>query len=262
MLQSIDSDIWVVDRPLTFFGLALGSTMTVVRLPCGRLWLHSPVTLDGPLKERLDALGPVGFITAPSKVHHMFVSAYLQAYPDAELHVAPGLDKKRKDFKGSTELSAVSPASWKGVLSGQPIEGMPLMNEVVFFHHPSRSLLVTDLLFNICKPKGAWTRFYLFCMGASGGPRQSRMVKFCVRDRSAVARSLSPVFQWPFERVIVAHGSVLESGGREALRRACAWLWRGASQLPPGPMADGDRLGRPAEAPRGESEGRPCPPRP
>jgi len=32
------------------------------------------------------------------------------------------------------------------------------------------------------------------------------------------------ILAWDFDRVVVAHGEVLESGGREALRQGYAWL--------------------------------------
>jgi hypothetical protein len=32
---------------------------------------------------------------------------------------------------------------------------------------------------------------------------------------------------WDFDRIVIAHGEVLESGGREALRAGYAWLLAG-----------------------------------
>jgi hypothetical protein len=48
--------------------------------------------------------------------------------------------------------------------------------------------------------------------------------RLLVRDRAAARRSLERILAWDFERVVVAHGAVLESGGREALRAAYTWL--------------------------------------
>jgi hypothetical protein len=45
-----------------------------------------------------------------------------------------------------------------------------------------------------------------------------------VRDRAAARRSLETILAWDFDRVVVTHGRALETGGREALRRAFAWL--------------------------------------
>jgi hypothetical protein len=52
----------------------------------------------------------------------------------------------------------------------------------------------------------------------------SRLLRFAIRDKAACRRSIDRILEWDFERVVVTHGEVLESGGREALRSAYAWL--------------------------------------
>ena len=224
MLKTIADEVWVADQPLKFFGLALGARMTVIRLPDGHLWIHSPIRLDEELQGQLRALGPVGFLVAPSKVHHLFIKPYIEAFPDAQVYVAPGLPKKREDLASATVLGSDPPEAWSAVIEQQLLLGAPYMNEVVFFHRPSESLLVTDLMFNISEARGWWTRNYLRWMGALGGPRQSKMVRYCTRDRHAMARSLDRVFEWPFSRVVGTHGDVLETDAKSALGAACAWF--------------------------------------
>jgi hypothetical protein len=166
----------------------------------------------------------VGYLIAPSKVHHLFIKPYMEAFPEAQVFVAPGLPKKRKDLAAATVLGPNAPAAWSAVMDQQFLAGAPFMNETVFFHRPSGSLLVTDLMFNISEASGWWTRSYLKWVGAIGGPRQSKMVRFCTRDRAAMAESLETVFAWPFTRVVVTHGEVLEADARSALWAACAWF--------------------------------------
>jgi hypothetical protein len=45
-----------------------------------------------------------------------------------------------------------------------------------------------------------------------------------VRDRVAFRQSLKRILEWPFERIVVAHGEVSEKGGRDELVRGYAWL--------------------------------------
>jgi hypothetical protein len=52
----------------------------------------------------------------------------------------------------------------------------------------------------------------------------SSLDPFLIRDRSAARRSLERILAWDFDRVVVAHGDVLESGGPDALRAGYAWL--------------------------------------
>ncbi|MCG7533934.1 DUF4336 domain-containing protein [Pseudoalteromonas sp. OOF1S-7] len=48
--------------------------MTIVRLPCGGLWVHSPICLTPGLREQVDALGPVTYLVAPNHLHHLFMA--------------------------------------------------------------------------------------------------------------------------------------------------------------------------------------------
>jgi len=223
-LSTVADDLWVVDRPFKVIGVWLGTRMTVVRLPDGRLLLHSTVKLDDELRAEIDALGPVAFIVAPNKVHHLFVGDYVAAYPDAQLFGAPGLAKKRKDLPFAGELSPEPQPEWRDVLEQNLLEGAPLMNEVDFLHKPSRTLLVTDLAFNISASPHWWTRRYLRMMGAWGGFGQSKMVHWSVRDRAAARASVDRILAWDFDRVIVTHGDVLDSGGKAELDRVCGWM--------------------------------------
>ena len=45
-----------------------------------------------------------------------------------------------------------------------------------------------------------------------------------IRDRRAARESLERILAWDFDRIIVSHGEVLESGGHEILRRGYSWL--------------------------------------
>ncbi|MBW4663149.1 MAG: hypothetical protein KME01_02955 [Chroococcus sp. CMT-3BRIN-NPC107] len=46
MLKEIDTDIWVVDAPFKYFGLSVGTRMTVIRLN-NRLAVISPSKSKG-----------------------------------------------------------------------------------------------------------------------------------------------------------------------------------------------------------------------
>jgi glyoxylase-like metal-dependent hydrolase (beta-lactamase superfamily II) len=52
----------------------------------------------------------------------------------------------------------------------------------------------------------------------------SRLDPFLIRDRRAARQSLERILAWDFDRVVVAHGDVLENGGPDALRAGYAWL--------------------------------------
>ena len=55
------------------------------------------------------------------------------------------------------------------------------------------------------------------CFGRLG---TTRVLRNTFHDRDAVLASVKDVLAWDFDRIIVGHGDIVESGGKEALARA------------------------------------------
>jgi hypothetical protein len=227
MLRPLATDLWVAEQPLRFAGVELGARMTVVRLPGGRLLLHSPIARSPELAAEVERLGTPALVVAPNKLHHLYVQEWLAAYPASRLFVAPGLETKRPDLKVSGVLGDEPPAEWRDVLDQALLAGAPFTSEVVLFHRPSATLLATDLLFNVGEGSPALTRFAFRLVGAYGRPATTPLERVLVRDRDAFRRSLAKILAWPIERIVLAHGAVVESGGRAALAAAYAWVLGG-----------------------------------
>jgi hypothetical protein len=223
-LRPLAPDLWVADRPLALVVGDIGARMTVIRLRDGGLLLHSPVRLDDDTRHALDALGPVRAIVAPSKVHHLFVGDYRAAYPGAQLHGAPGLAEKRRDLRFDAVLGDEPPEAWRGEVAQHLFRGAPGLNEVVFLHVPSRTLVLTDLAFNVPADHTAGARVFYWLVGAAGRFGPHRFVRFLMRDRRTARASVETILAWDFDRVIVSHGDVLEHGGRERVAAAFAFL--------------------------------------
>lgn len=223
-LTKLDEDLWVARRPLKLIVGDVGARMTVIRLPDGALLVHSPVALDADTRTALDALGPVRWVLGPCMVHHFHLAGFAAAYPSAALLAAPGLPRKRRDLTFTHVLTDDLELSFGGAIAHHVFAGAPILNEVVLLHRPSRTLVLTDLAFNL--PPGARNEARLFhrIVGATGRFGPHRLVRLGIRDRAAAARSLEHVLGWDFDRVIVSHGEVLETGGRSALRDAFAFL--------------------------------------
>lgn len=223
-LRPLAQDLWAVERPQRFYGLEVGTRMTVVRLADGSLLLHSPVELDAALRRELDAIGRVRFAVAPNRVHHLYAGRVAEAYPEARLWVGPGLERKRPDLVFDGVLGDEAPAEWKGQLDQVFFRGRPYENEVVFFHRASRTLILCDLAFNFGPRTAAPTRLLMRLIRSYGRFGPSKLDPLLIRDRRAARQSLERILGWDFDRVVVAHGDVLESGGREGLREGYSWL--------------------------------------
>jgi hypothetical protein len=223
-LEPLAAGLWVATRPLPLWIGDVGTRMTVVRLASGELVLHSPVRLDAATREAVERVGRVRWLVGPSKPHHLFLGEWASAYPGAELCAAPGLAEKRRDLRLHHVLDDGWASPWGGELRHRLFAGAPLINEVVFFHPASRTLLLTDLAFHVQPGAANRARVFHWLVGAGRGFGPHRIIRAAIRDRAAARRSLEQILAWDFDRVVVTHGSVLETGGRAALERAFAFL--------------------------------------
>ena len=225
-LRRLAEDLWVVERAQSFYGLPVGARMTVMRLRDGRLLLHSPVSLDPALREELDAVGRVAYVVAPNRLHHLHAGDVRRCYPDARLWIAPGLERKRPDLAFEAVLGDEAPEAWRGQVDQVFCAGRPYENEVAFFHRASRTLILCDLAFHFGPSDAAPTRLLMKLLRSYGRLGPSKLDPLLIRDRRAARESLERILSWDFDRVVVAHGDVQESGGKALLRDGYAWLLR------------------------------------
>jgi len=226
-VERLADNLWVAKRPfqLPVVRAEVGTRMTIVRLADGGLFLHSPVRLDQGLRQALDELGQVRAIVAPSRVHHLFVGDYVAAYPQAKSYAAPGLPERRRDINFDAVLTDVAPDLWRGQLEQNIFRGAPVLNEVVFFHDASRTVIFTDLVFNlpVSARRNAPVFFRILDVPGKFGPH--RMIRRrAIRDRAAARQSVERILRWDFDRVIMSHGDVLETDGKARVGAAFAYL--------------------------------------
>ena len=222
-LESIAKDVWAAPMPHTLGGLHMGTRMTVVRLSDGSLFVHSPITLDDDLKKEINSLGPVGHIVAPSLFHHLFVGDFTATYPEAKTHGALGLEKKRSDLIFDATLDEEAEPSWRDDLSALKVEGCAL-GETVFFHHPSRTLISSDLIQNFDTSDHWATRWYLKAAGIHRQVGLSRVIRVMFRNKAEARRSINRVIEWNPERITLAHGTPILANAQESIRDAYEWL--------------------------------------
>ncbi len=223
MLEPIADNLWVTARRLRFAGVETGTRMTVVRLPDGGLFIHSPIPLAGGVREAVDALGRVKAIVAPSLFHHLSVGEWIAAYPDAVVCCCPGLERKRRDLKWQRVLGDEPEAEWRGEIDQVFFGARPLENEVVFFHRPSRTLITADAVFNLADHPSRFTRIVAWLIG-NRKPGATYFERVLIRNRAAAREQIDRMLAWKPERIVLAHGDLVPADGGEVLRRAYAWL--------------------------------------
>lgn len=227
-LRSIADDLWCADGDVFMpGGVHFPARMTVIRLDDGSLLLHSPLRIDDDLAAELEALGTVRHLVAPNTYHHLYIRGAKNRWPGATTYAAPGLSEKRADMTWDVILDEEAPEAWRGQVDQVLIAGAPKMNEVAMVHRKSRTLIVTDLIFNVQGGTKSWmTPWLLRMFGAWKKTTQSWMWRFLVKDRDAAAQSVETLMALDFDRIIVAHGDIIESDGHAVAEQALRWMRR------------------------------------
>ena len=219
---TVPNSVWHAQQPLKFGPISLTTRMTVVRLRDGSLWVHSPISPTHELIEELQKVGTVRYVVAPNKSHHLFFLAFLNAYPTAQGFIAAGLELKREDLSRFPQVPREAP--WGSELQGFFIEGLPILNETVWFHHDTGTLVLTDLLFCFAETNRGITALVSKLLGVRGKLGMSRTMKFAIKDKQALAKSVLPLLSLPVQRVIVAHDQIINEQPIARLTHAFAWL--------------------------------------
>lgn len=197
-------DLWSAEYTLAwqFGSVPIPVRMTVIRLRDGALAVHSPAPLDAELRAELDALGRVAYLVVPA-AHGKFAKGAAAAYPGAQVLEAEH-----------------APDAWAGEVETHLVAGFRL-REVVLLHRPSRTLVITDLAFNIHRSEHRFARVFFRANGMWQHFGPSRLIRrLAVSSRKEMRRSLEEILKWDFERILPGHGEVVEHGGPAALRAA------------------------------------------
>src|SRR5882672_712113 len=145
VLDTIAEDLFAFTDELRLpGGMNLPSRTTLVRR-AGKVLVHSPLAIDDARGAEIDALGDVDAIVAPSCIHYLFLAKAIARWPKARVLGATGLEKKVPGV-------GFEPLPASGEIEGlrvRRIEGFPSIGEHVFLDERSRTLVVTDLVFNV-----------------------------------------------------------------------------------------------------------------
>jgi len=234
VVQKIAPHLWVVETLMQIQGIPsvfvppvpswIEQTpvrMTVIEIPERKLFLHSPVPFTEELKQKIDALGEVAFVVAPSLLHHVNVLPYAQNYKKALCLMPRNLKKKRKDLEHFFYLED-HPA-----FAGSHIEQIFLAGhrseETAFFHPSTRTLIVADLCYNPGMEQGFLGRTFFRLVGAYGKPSLPFYHRLAVTDSKALKQSLEKILGWDFDRIILSHGTIIPNNGKEIFQKIWAW---------------------------------------
>jgi len=246
VIRNVTPSITTISLPFSRFGLIkFGGRATLVRLQSGGVVVFSPTTLNNDVKETISKMGEVKYIVAPDIEHHIFLGPWKEAYQHAKVIGPEGLREKRakqknedvffdyiftkenkRELKLPEELAAEFEVEYWDSHANK---------EIAFLHKPDNGTLIqADLLFNLYSNEqyskseedprtGVLTKLFHSFTNIHGKGQQRFLWHAASQDKKSFAESAKIVNAWKFERIIPAHGDVIEKDGNEVFRKMFAW---------------------------------------
>jgi Domain of unknown function (DUF4336) len=232
-LKPVADDVWIIDGPVIRFGPALlrmpfSTRATIIRLPGAALFVHSPTPLAPELQAQIADIGQPRWIIGPNRLHYWWIPDWRAAYPEAEVYVAPKTKQQaggRLDFNCRLlDRSAGYP--WDDHIATLPINGS-YMTEIAFFHHRSRTLVLTDLIENfeprkLKSPVMRWLAWIGGVRDPDGSTPRDMRTTFS-KNKPDVKAAVAKMIDWKPQAVILAHGRWYDREGCAELQRAFRW---------------------------------------
>ncbi len=231
ILKSVDDDIWIVDGALiSFKGIPFPTRMTVIRLENGDLFIHSPIELGDKLKEEIDHIGTVKHLISPNRIHYWWIDQWAKAYPEAIKWASPGSRKAalKQGWHFDNDLEDIPDKAWCDDIDQLIVRGSCLLEEVVFFHKNSKTLILADLIENF-ESKKVQSKFLRLMMRIAGNLDPDGKLPIDLRlgylgRHSMLRANIKTMLSWEPEKIILSHGRWFSSNGIAELKRAFRWV--------------------------------------
>ena len=204
-MEKLAENFWFHNHMARFDdGRKLPLRLTVAKLQDGMLWLHALTPLSDELKESLSELGTVGYLYCGNNLHHMWFMEWVDAYPDAEVWITPGIPEKLPELQ-TYRVFQENP--WPDDFETVSMQGVPFFDETAFLHKNSQSLIVTDMVQNHIR-KGVYIAPPLLKEGV-------------IKDQAAFKDFVRQISDWDFQRIVITHGANVEESAKEEFLRIC-----------------------------------------
>lgn len=221
-------EIWIANGPpVSFMGMPYSVRMAVICLSNGELFVHSPISPEKELMDEVNLLGEVKYLTSPNKIHHLFMGDWKELYPNSRMYSSPGLAKRRPDLMFDRELLDQPEPEWANEIDQLIFAGSWVMQEMIFFHRLSKTLILADLIENFDRNWFTgwrkWAAKFAGILEPDG--RAPIDYRFSFLGRKSKARaSVERMKTWKPDNIIIAHGACYKGNAGEELERAFRWV--------------------------------------
>ncbi len=225
-LIRLTNSIWTATTPIRFAGTWFPHVMSVVRLGNDSVLLHSPCRPSSDLIHAIAQIGIVAHVVAPNWFHDLYLAHYRKLYPSATFWAPPLLKRQKASIIDHALDSAARPP-WFDEMPHTALSGLLALDESIFFHRATRTLIVADFLMNASARADmpALTRLGYRFLRLDGSVRVFSVLRwFGLTSRSSLRRAAQDIFQWNPDRLIVGHGKPTDQNVQSQLEAALQWL--------------------------------------
>lgn len=224
-IQAFGEDLWIVDGPIAYdMGFPFSTRMIIAKLNDGSLWMCDPVQVSTNTLNQIKDLGVVKYLIASTWRHVWRLKEGHRLYPEAELWSSRHVPSSCKELPLTGFLTDEQPKDWENDFEQLAFKGNKLLDEVLFFHKKSRTLVMGDLIQNYTIKKGEPLRNALRKVGGVADGGVPRDIRLTFTERDQARKSLEQLLSWDFEKVIIGHGPCIENEAKAFVKQAFQWL--------------------------------------
>lgn len=160
----------------------------------------SPGPLNSQAIDRLSKTKKELVFIAPNNFHNLHLRSMHDIFPNAKF-----FGPKRAAKVSTVSLLAMEDFSSPNIETIY-IEGNNSLSETCFYYKPEKTLIITDLFFNMNHEMNLMTKMTMKISGAYKKLATSRMIKFSTKDKNLFNQSLQRLAALDFTEVIPNHG--------------------------------------------------------
>jgi hypothetical protein len=230
-LQAFANNLWIIDGPnVRDLGVKFTTRMAVVKLSNGLVWVSSPVSVDFATLTRMTVMGTVKYLIAGTQRHVWRLEAWHRLFPDAELWAprTTPITLKKGPLPFTGVLGDTPSHGWSADFDQLAFKGSPLIEEIIFLHKESRTVILDDLIQNHPIANGKPLRNALLKLSGAAYPNGGVPldIRLTFTRRHLAQQSLQKLLAWEFDKLIIAHGVCIKTQAKSFVERAFRWLVR------------------------------------
>lgn len=209
-------DIQILESIVSMPGMHLPVVSPLIHLSQANILISPGSQLT---ETQLSGQSTITDIVAPNLLHSAGIPQVHRLFPQANIWGTAKIQKIKEHIPWSQKLSTDS-WNFQKELPCFEIKGIPAVEEYCFLHRESRTLILTDLCFNMLEGEGLGFWIFTHLFGTYKKFATSRLFTSAIKDKEAFIKSIREILDQDFENIIVSHGSPVIGNGKDLVKLA------------------------------------------